>query len=137
MLATNKGRLLLVGLVIFLDQISKILVLRYYPSLASINHNGSFSLAWGVDYLYVSIISLLIFLIAIYYLEREISKKIGFVFIVSGGISNVIDRIRLDGVVDFLHSPFWPTFNIADSFITIGAIIIIIELIIQRVRKAN
>ena len=137
MLATSKRRLVLILLAVCADQLSKILVLKYYPSLASINHNGSFSMAWGVDYLYVSVISLLIFLVLIYFLEREISQKIGFALIVSGGISNIIDRVRLGGVVDFLHSPFWPTFNVADSFITIGAALIIIELIIQQVRKAN
>jgi len=40
--------------------------------------------------------------------------------IVAGGLANVIDRIEGGGVVDMLHTGWWPTFNLADTFIVIG-----------------
>ena len=46
--------------------------------------------------------------------------------IVSGGLGNIIDRLRLGYVVDMLHFQFWPsypTFNVADMCIVCGAIL--------------
>ena len=46
--------------------------------------------------------------------------------IISGGIGNIIDRLRLGYVVDMLHFQFWPsypTFNVADICIVCGAIL--------------
>ncbi len=41
---------------------------------------------------------------------------------IAGGAANVLDRIEGDGVVDMLHTDWWPTFNIADVFITTGVV---------------
>ena len=48
--------------------------------------------------------------------------------LVSGGIGNMIDRIRLEYVIDFISFKFinFPNFNIADSFITIGCVLLVI-----------
>ena len=45
----------------------------------------------------------------------------GAVFILAGAFGNLYDRITLGFVVDFLDLRVWPVFNVADSFITIGA----------------
>jgi len=45
----------------------------------------------------------------------------GAVFILAGAFGNLYDRITLGFVVDFLDFRVWPVFNVADSFITIGA----------------
>ena len=42
------------------------------------------------------------------------------ILFVAGGAANVLDRIEGGGVVDMLHTGWWPTFNIADVFITSG-----------------
>jgi signal peptidase II len=51
--------------------------------------------------------------------------------ILGGAIGNVIDRVRLGYVVDFIHahwgSAYFPAFNIADSAITIGAALLIFD----------
>ncbi|MDD5506542.1 MAG: signal peptidase II [Candidatus Omnitrophica bacterium] len=44
--------------------------------------------------------------------------------ILAGAIGNLIDRLRLGYVVDFLNFYIWPVFNIADSSITIGAVLL-------------
>ena len=43
-----------------------------------------------------------------------------------GAIGNLVDRVRLGRVTDFIDFPLWPAFNVADSSITIGVAVIII-----------
>ncbi|MFH1511492.1 MAG: signal peptidase II [Candidatus Woesearchaeota archaeon] len=45
--------------------------------------------------------------------------------IMAGAIGNLIDRLFLGYVIDFIDLSFWPSFNIADSAITIGALLIL------------
>jgi signal peptidase II len=51
--------------------------------------------------------------------------------ILGGALGNVIDRVRLGAVVDFLHfhwgPHYWPAFNVADSAITCGAALLLID----------
>jgi len=58
---------------------------------------------------------------------------LGLSFILGGAIGNLIDRIRLGYAVDFIDVYYqnwhWPVFNIADSVITVGAILLIIDTI--------
>ena len=46
-------------------------------------------------------------------------------FVIGGSISNLLDRVRLGYVTDFLDLRFWPAFNLADSFIVIGVAILL------------
>lgn len=56
-----------------------------------------------------------------------------FTFILAGAIGNLIDRIYYGYVIDFLYLHvndfYWPAFNIADSFITIGAFLLIFDMV--------
>jgi len=45
--------------------------------------------------------------------------------VIGGSLSNLLDRIRLGYVTDFLDLRFWPAFNLADSFIVIGVAILL------------
>jgi signal peptidase II len=58
---------------------------------------------------------------------------VGLALILGGAFSNLVDRIRLGRVVDFLDLYFrqyhWYTFNLADSAIVIGAIFLIIQVV--------
>jgi len=47
--------------------------------------------------------------------------------VLSGAISNIIDRLYFGCVVDFIDLPFWPIFNLADIFITVGVIMLILK----------
>lgn len=49
-----------------------------------------------------------------------------FSMIIAGSLGNLTDRFRHGYVVDFINLQVWPVFNIADAFITIGAIVYII-----------
>ena len=52
----------------------------------------------------------------------------GLVLIMSGALGNLIDRVSLRYVIDFIDVRIWPVFNIADSSITIGTVLLIISL---------
>jgi signal peptidase II len=57
--------------------------------------------------------------------------RLGFALIIGGAIGNLIDRVFLGHVVDYVlfHTPFWSfaVFNLADALITIGALFILIQ----------
>jgi len=75
---------------------------------------------------------------------RNPAKKLlclGLALILGGALGNVIDRLRFGHVVDFLdfHALgwHWPAFNVADSAITVGAAILILEGFVHRERRSR
>ena len=50
--------------------------------------------------------------------------------VIGGSVSNLVDRVRLGHVTDFLDLRFWPAFNLADSFIVIGVAILLLTLVL-------
>lgn len=78
----------------------------------------------------IAITILLIFNIFYYRKSNEGLSRlyiVGFSLILGGAIGNLIDRILYGYVIDFIDFRVWPVFNIADSAITIGAILIAIK----------
>lgn len=64
--------------------------------------------------------------------SRSIHPALGLIF--GGAIGNLIDRVRVGGVIDFLDFRVWPVFNVADSCITVGAVWMAWVLLRRRVR---
>jgi signal peptidase II len=50
--------------------------------------------------------------------------------VIGGSLSNLLDRVRLGYVTDFLDLRYWPAFNLADSFIVIGVFILLATLVV-------
>jgi signal peptidase II len=48
--------------------------------------------------------------------------------LLGGALGNVIDRVREGAVVDFVKLPHWPAFNVADSAITVGVIVLVLVI---------
>lgn len=79
----------------------------------------------------------------VYYLVKTNPRNLilasSLTLIFGGAIGNLIDRIRFGSVVDFLDfylgSAHWPAFNVADSAITVGAALMIWEMILHRKEK--
>lgn len=75
--------------------------------------------------------------------KRDYLSRLGVVMIIGGAIGNFIDRMRLQMVVDFIDCDFpdfimtrFPTFNVADSFVTVGvAIVILSPLLLRKLHK--
>jgi signal peptidase II len=49
--------------------------------------------------------------------------------VIGGSVSNLLDRVRLGHVTDFLDLRYWPAFNLADSFIVVGVAILLLALV--------
>ncbi len=66
--------------------------------------------------------------------------RISLVFITAGGIGNIVDRIAFGYVRDFIQFSFWdsfPVFNVADSFVTVGAFMLVVVLIVMLVQEGK
>ena len=55
--------------------------------------------------------------------------------LIGGSASNLIDRVRLGHVTDFIDLSFWPAFNLADAFIVFGVVILLVALLAADRRK--
>lgn len=127
-----------------LDRLSKYLVVRHYsaggkdiPFLFGLfqmryveNTGAAFSLfsnSTAVLTVFTVLVSVLCLFIIVF--RKDVAKfvKICLVLIVAGGIGNLIDRITLGYVVDFIEPLFidFAVFNVADCFITVGAFMLI------------
>ena len=66
-------------------------------------------------------------------------ERAGFALVVGGALGNIIDRLRQGAVTDFLDFYWrdwhWPTFNVADICITLGAVLILFASLPLRRRK--
>jgi len=148
---TNKKKIYLFIFILVLftiDRISKILILKNSLSEIYINSFLNFSLVWNsgisfgifqlepnIFYLLISIIITAINLILIYWMltSSNYLESIFISIILGGALGNLFDRYYYSSVPDFIdfhyESFHWFTFNIADIFITIGIIgLIIIDL---------
>lgn len=77
-----------------------------------------------------------VWLIALIWLEKHlILRLMSFTLILAGAIGNLIDRFRLDYVIDFLdfhwYGAHFPAFNVADSCISVGAGLLLLDFMIQ------
>lgn len=83
-------------------------------------------------------------LLILHYLRRSKAEErlmtLCLSLIIAGAVGNLIDRLRFGEVIDFLDvylgSHHWPAFNVADSAISVGAVILFIELI-RRGKERN
>ncbi|HLF17436.1 MAG TPA: signal peptidase II [Candidatus Omnitrophota bacterium] len=87
---------------------------------------------YGIVFIVIPVIAIFLLIFNIYYYRHnnEFLDRIyivAFSLILGGAIGNLIDRIRFGYVVDFLDFRIWPVFNVADSAITIGAVIIAVK----------
>lgn len=83
----------------------------------------------GVVFIIIPAIAIILLIFNIYYYRQNnqaLSRGyiIAFSLILGGAIGNLIDRTFYGYVIDFIDLRIWPVFNIADSAITVGAVII-------------
>ena len=91
------------------------------------NTGAAFGLGRGAGKL-LTIVSIAL-VVGLQYLRRRWPKNDiwlqgGALLVTTGAIGNLYDRFRFGYVVDFLHIHHWPVFNVADSCITIGALML-------------
>ena len=142
------------ALVLIADQISKCYILNvvledkamiiytsWFNLVKAWNTGVSFSMfndkgIFGVIMLSALAIGIIVFLFR--WLCRETNRllQVALGFIIGGALGNLIDRVRLGAVFDFLDfhigEAHWPAFNVSDSFICVGAMIVIIHSLFNK-----
>ena len=146
-------------LAVFIDQLSKwwilvkvmdppkvIQVTPFFNLVLTWNRGVSFGLfnnessygAW-----IFSILALIIITVLFFWLKKAETKliSVSLGLIIGGAVGNVIDRINHLAVMDFLDfylgNSHWPAFNAADSFITVGAFILVVDSLFIRQKNNN
>ena len=147
-------KVLIFFLFIFFDLFTKSLVKKNLLINQSIEINSFFDLVYvqnygvsfgmlsgSVSHWFLIIFALLVVFLIIYLIiiSNKKLERIAYFIIIIGAISNILDRTINTFVVDFISihysNYYWPAFNLADIYITIGIIMLIMSFF--RVTKEN
>jgi signal peptidase II len=112
------------GLVLVSDQLSKILI-RLYGGFYICNPYIAFGLKIPQVLFWIIWLGIIFLIFYFFYKKCPAHSAFYLILILSGAISNLIDRIWWGCVIDFINLTFWPIFNLADFFISLGAIMLI------------
>lgn len=139
------------ALILVADQVSKLWILNnlalmldrievtsFFNIVHVRNYGAAFSFLAdhsGWQRWFFTSIAIIISVLLLVLLRRQSASlkrvNVAFALIIGGAVGNVIDRIRLGSVVDFLDVHVagwhWPAFNVADSAIVIGALLMILD----------
>ena len=146
------------AILVLADQISKTIVVKtmsLYESIPVIQNFFHFTyitndgMAFGINfpfgyYIFTSV-SVLLTLFLFWYLwsvrTHSIVIRLGISFIIAGAIGNLIDRIFLGAVIDFLDFMIgnfhWYVFNLADSYVTVGMVLVLVDCIILEKKRES
>ncbi|HYX87702.1 MAG TPA: signal peptidase II [Gaiellales bacterium] len=101
----------------------------------SITHVQNTGIAFGVLPGRLGIVSILTGAAVVWMLvhfarsgARHVLFPVALGLLVGGSVSNLADRVRQGYVTDFIHLSHWPTFNLADSFIVVGVLLLALGL---------
>ena len=145
------------ALLIVLDQITKLWIVGnvthdiYVLPVLDIIHTVNYGAAWsmfddwgGAQRWLLSALAIGVAIAIVVWLRRLAlaTHRLlagGLVLILSGAIGNVIDRLRLGHVIDFIQvhwgNSYFPAFNVADSAITVGAVCVILDSLLEQRRE--
>ena len=103
------------------------------PGLVELRTVHNYGAAWsslaGMRWMLVAITGVIIAAVAVILIRRIVRHPVGVMagfLILSGGLGNIVDRVRLGYVVDMFHLEFWPSypvFNVADICVVCGALL--------------
>lgn len=147
--------LAIAAVVFFADQITKLWIVNHYTYGASETVTGFFNLVrvhnfgaafsflnneggwqrWGFS-IFAALVSVIILLWITRLSARQKLEGLALALILGGALGNLYDRVTLGYVVDFLDfhwsGKHFPAFNIADSAISVGAVLILVEGFIRQ-----
>ncbi len=140
--------------ILIIDQLTKFIVLKNFqpgeslPIIKNIFHISlvlNKGVAFGVLQeqgtkfvwiIYVCAIIITFILISYKkFFHKGRSTQVFLSLILAGAIGNLIDRVRFGYVIDFLDFRIWPVFNIADSAITIGTILLALQILRHKPKR--
>jgi signal peptidase II len=141
-----KPVLLFIFLAFFLDQLTKLFVVNYLKPLQSpteivgsilrlkltFNPYGVFGISFGPSELnhVFSLVGIIVLLYVAFTLQDR-TNLIVFGLLIGGAIGNALDRLRFGYVIDFIDMGIgdlrWFTYNLADAFLTVGVIFLLVR----------
>ncbi|NMB38987.1 MAG: signal peptidase II [Firmicutes bacterium] len=137
-------------LIIVVDQLSKFLVssnftqgdsVRIFPYLY-ITYVRNVGAAFGLlaNYRWLFVVLGILAVALVWYFRNTIKQQSKFVrwgitLAIGGTIGNLIDRIRIGAVIDFIDTPIFPIFNAADMTIVAGVVLLFWEVLINERKK--
>src|SRR5690349_10754944 len=145
------------ALMIVLDQLAKLWIVRnvsediFVLPVLNIIHTVNYGAAWsmfenwgGAQRWVLSVLAVGVSIAILVWLRRLPFARHrlligGLVLILGGAIGNVIDRLRLGHVIDFVQvhwgNSYFPAFNVADSAISVGAVLVILDSMLEHRRE--
>lgn len=136
--------LLIVSAAVVADQLTKLLISNRLELGESVDVVGPFELhhvensgiAFGFFQGATSLVTVLTCVAVVWmvvYFARSGAKHpvlpVALGFLLGGSIANLFDRLRSGKVTDFIDPQHWPAFNLADVFITVGVILLVLSLV--------
>ena len=135
---------------VILDQLSKYMAVHFLQGTDGIdlipgvfrltyleNRGAAFGVLQGQQWFFYIITAVILVVVVLAYVRIPAGRKflplqICAVFIVSGALGNLIDRVRLGYVVDFFYFELidFPVFNVADIFVTVSAVLLAVLLLL-------
>lgn len=134
--AMKKFFLGLIFIFLFLaDQLTKIASGFFSDNISFINPICNKHIAWSVPvkpaFFYPLWLAIIFLLIIFFWQKNDSWTKISLIFILSGAVSNLLDRLLRGCVIDFIDIKIWPVFNLADVYIIIGTATLLIFKILK------
>ena len=93
------------------------------------NSGAAFGIFQNFTLGFLAVSAVIMAAILIYYWflpERDWTARLGLALVFGGAISNAYDRAVKGSVIDFIQVPHWPVFNVADSAVTVGVIVLLV-----------
>jgi len=128
------------------NNIATMSVHDFIPGILSITHITNTGAAWSMlegKMLFFYLVTIIAVVVLVYLFVKADKKdylyRFSLIFLLAGTVGNAIDRFTRHFVVDMFNLDFinFPIFNLADTYITIGVVLIIGSLIIQLAGEKN
>ncbi len=146
--------LLLSAAAVAVDQAIKMLVLQNVKPAGKItaipgfldffyleNRGAAFGVLQNQKWFFIAVVTIvcIAFIIALFrYSNHGFFSYTASILIIGGGIGNLIDRVRLGYVIDYISVSFFsPIFNFADCCVTVGTVLLIIHLLLFAEKDRN
>ncbi len=111
-----------------IDQVSKYLI-RTRGGFYICNQNLAFSFSLPLILFWIIWFFIVFWLGWMLYKKYFLAETFYLILILAGALSNMLDRVYYGCVIDFIDLHFWPIFNLADTFIVVGVLILIFKLL--------
>ncbi len=140
------------AVVIVLDQVSKGLlrsslafgasttVVPGVLTLVRTTNSGVAFSALSGSVVVVTLLALAVLALLLSFFARLATRRLLWLptgMVAGGALGNLIDRVRLGAVTDFIKLPHWPAFNVADSAVTLGVVALVLMLTRGGVRSTT